>query len=360
MLTDIFADRYAKRVLWEQFTEAEAKLLVQCFRIISEQLIPYWIDGKESEIAKPKWKSLHDRLSMELGLGELAPRYYSYQTTWMGKSYTQSGFWTMDKVCKDFVCAKYTEAVSADRFMKERVSFVELAFRLREEEIAALDRELPAKLAAARLEDQTSPARGLRLPGSRADGLKAHHESLYARFRRDVEELNERFRRAGARLNYHNGFIQVAADELIEQQVERPFWELVADPIWQNVDLDMKEALDRRDANDKDPVFYAARALESAIKIISDQKGWTHGGEKGAHNYIDNLASARNGAFLRDWERDALKQFFTKIRNPFGHGAGSDAMPELTPEQTDWAIETCMSWIKSLVQRMKRDTQTRV
>ena len=140
----------------------------------------------------------------------------------------------------------------------------------------------------------------------------------------------------------------------MEAQIERAFWEVVAAPLWKNVDIDMKEALDRRDANDRDPAFYTARALESAIKIISDQQGWTHGGEKGAHHYIDNLGSKKNGAFIKDWERDALKSFFTAIRNPFGHGPGSAEMPQLTLEQTNWAIETCMSWIKNLVQRMSR------
>jgi hypothetical protein len=182
MLTDVFADRYAKRVLWEQYTETEARLLTQCFRIIAEQLIPYWFNGKESDTAKVKWKSLHDRLSMELGLDELAPRYYSFQTTMMGKSYTQSGFWTMDKVCKDFVCAKYTGAVSPDRFMKERISFVELAFRLREEELAALNQDLTAKLAGAKLQDQIGPPSGLQLPGSPADRLKGYYDSLNADF----------------------------------------------------------------------------------------------------------------------------------------------------------------------------------
>ena len=160
------------------------------------------------------------------------------------------------------------------------------------------------------------------------------------------------FRLAGTRLNYHNGFIQVATDQLVEEQIERAFWAVVADPLWKNVDIDMKEALDRRDANDRDPAFYAARALESAIKIISDQKGWTHGGEKSAHSYIDNLGSKKNGAFIKDWEREALKSFFTAVRNPFGHGPGSAEMPELMVEQTSWAIETCMSWIKGLVQRI--------
>jgi hypothetical protein len=351
MLTDIFADRYEKRPIWDGFTNTEAKLLTQCFRIVSDQLIPYWIDGKESETAKVKWKAVHDRLSMELGLQELAPRYYSFQTNVMGKPTTQSGSWTMDKVCRDFVLAPYREGVDADRFIKERVSFVELAFRIREEEIAAANKALPGQLLEAGLREARKSG-ALRLPGSWVDSLKSINETINKQFAQNVEELNERLRRAGTALNYHNGFIQIAVDPLIEEQIERPFWALVADPLWKNVDLDMKEAIDRRDANDKDPAFYAARALESAIKIISDTKGWTHGGEKGAHNFIDNLASAKNGHFVGGWERDFLKAFFTEIRNPFGHGAGNQQMPELTPQQTDWAIETCMSWVNSLVSRL--------
>jgi hypothetical protein len=271
----------------------------------------------------------------------------------MGKPYTESGLWSYDKICRDFVCAKYTRDVSPDRFMKERVSFVELAFRLCEEELLALNLELPKTIEAVKLQDSLPQTRGLRIPGIPVEKIKASNASLNASFKACVDELNERFRRAGTQLNYHNGFIQVATDPLVEKQIERAFWEIVADPLWKNIDIDMKEALDRRDANERDPAFYAARALESAIKIISDQKGWTHGGEKGAHNYIDNLSSKNNGAFINEWERDALKKFFTTIRNPFSHGPGSDEMPQLTLEQTNWAIETCMSWIKSLVQRME-------
>ena len=114
----------------------------------------------------------------------------------------------------------------------------------------------------------------------------------------------------------------------------------------------MKEAFDRRDGRDRDPALYAAKALESTIKIISDDKGWTHGGEKGAHSYIDNLGSEKNGRFVTPWERDALKAFFTFVRNPLGHGPGNEPMPELSAQQTDWAIETCMSWIKTLIGRL--------
>lgn len=84
MLTDIFAARYAKRTLWEQCTETETRLLTQCFRIIAEQLIPYYdAKGQESETGKKKWKTLHDNLSLELGLNKLAPKGYSFQSTVM-------------------------------------------------------------------------------------------------------------------------------------------------------------------------------------------------------------------------------------------------------------------------------------
>lgn len=353
MLTDIFASRYAKRILWEQYTETETKLLTQCFRIIGEQLMPYYDgSGNESETGKRKWKSVHDRLSMELGLHELSPKAYFVQSTVMGQPHTTTGLWHMIEVCKNFICAKYTGEVSADRFVKERISFIELAFRLREEELADLDRERPTILGGKNFDDLIDFGRGIRIPGKPGEGRRALNKSLKAVFAKYVDELNERFRQGGTQLNYHNGFIQVAADERVEHQVERPFWAAVGDPIWRNVDIDMKEALDRRDGNEKDPAFYAARALESTIKIISDQKGWTYGGERGAHSYIDNLGSAKNGAFLKNWETELLKAFFTKVRNPLGHGPGSSPMPELTVQETNWVIETCMSWIKSLIQRI--------
>ena len=67
-----------------------------------------------------------------------------------------------------------------------------------------------------------------------------------------------------APLTYHNGFIQFALDQQIEKHIAKPFWDLVAAPPWKNVDIDMKEALDRRDSNDKDPAIFAAKASSKA------------------------------------------------------------------------------------------------
>ncbi|MBK5956833.1 hypothetical protein CCR97_01170 [Rhodoplanes elegans] len=149
-------------------------------------------------------------------------------------------------------------------------------------------------------------------------------------------------------INYHNGFIQLVFDEITNQEVEKPFWRLVSDPKWQNVDYDMKDAIDRRDTQGRDPALYAGKALESTIKIISNERGLSTGRERGAKNYIDNL---RSGGILEAWEAETLEVFFKHVRNPLSHGPGAEELTSLSIPQTNWAIESCMSWIKSLIQR---------
>jgi hypothetical protein len=151
---------------------------------------------------------------------------------------------------------------------------------------------------------------------------------------------------------FHNGLLQRTDDALTTKQTSEPFWEIVRGPKWSNVDMDMKEAFDRRDTGGRDAVLYALKALESTIKIISDERGWTRGNEKGAANYIDNLVSAANGRFIAVWEAEALKLLFRELRNPQGHGAGSQPPPTLSTTQVTWTIESSMSWIKSLIRRM--------
>ncbi|WP_454834610.1 AbiJ-NTD4 domain-containing protein [Pseudomonas lini] len=353
MLTDIFAHRYLDHPIWVEYTDIEQRLLNQVFGVVKEALPYYNSEGKEIEANKPKWKSLHDQIARELGLDELSKRYYSFtQKNGLGQERPVQGSWSWDYVCEQFVKAQYPIGhPDADRFVKERLSFIELAMRMRGAEIEQLNIRQPQTLAEAALRDRM-PSHGARIPGSSVDGVKAWHQTQNATYDAQVSELNERFRRARAPLTYHNGFIQVSMDEVIEQNIAKPFWDLVAAPLWKNVDIDIKEAIDRRDSNDKDPALFAAKALESAIKIVSDTKGWTRGTESGASNYIDNLVSKANGNYLAVWEGDMLRDYFRKVRNSLGHGPGSEPMPVLSTPQTDWAIETAMSWVRTLVRRM--------
>lgn len=350
MLIDIFLRRYHRTVLRDAFEQRDSRLLVQGFRILAEDMYPYYQNGKEDSRGVAFWTSLHSRLSRELGVQELSKQWYSYTTKWNGNDHWHTNKHTMIKVCENWLMQPVMGA--PDTHIKERLSLIELGFRERESEINAMNAQpvvapqisTPPPSLASRTFSLAVPDDG----GARVRQFRAEKTAI---FRASVDELNARFRQADYALNYHNGFIQVLTDDLIQRQVETPFWNLVSTPEWSNVDLDMKEALDLRDSDGGDPAFYAARALESTIKIISAQKRWTHGKEKGAHNYIDNL-SAKTHGFITPWEGASLKEFFTHVRNPLGHGAGSEQMPSLSPPQTEWAIEFSMSWIKNLIRRL--------
>lgn len=60
MLTDIFAERYSSRVMWDHIGHIETKLLTQSFRIVVEQLFPT-INGMG---ASTTWRSPNGHLSM--------------------------------------------------------------------------------------------------------------------------------------------------------------------------------------------------------------------------------------------------------------------------------------------------------
>jgi len=351
-LTDNFAHRYANLVIWDEYTEEVRRLLHQSIGILKD-LFPYHKpDGKLDESQKATWKQLHDSMSRELGVKELSPVWYSYQQAGSGgHSYTHAGSYNWDKVCETYMTQPFAGRQNPDRFIKERLSLVEVGLRYRAQQIAveiALSKG-PFTVAGARAAGTLSQGR---LQSLIFSGTQTKTDIKNFTFTWHVEEFNERLRRAGAPLSYHNGFIQLTDDQKIEVEIAKPFWAIVSDSMWKNVSIDMAEALDHRDNGGKDPALYAAKALESAIKIISDVKGLTTGNEKGAANYIDNLVSQKNGRFIDVWESVLLKEYFSKVRNTVSHGAGSEPMPTFSLEQTNWVIESAMSWVRSLIKRM--------
>ena len=352
-LTDNFAHRYANLVLWDEYTEEVRRLLHQSIDILKD-LFPYYThERKVDERQKATWQKLHDLMCRELGVKELSAVWFSYPTAgFNGQSSTYTGQHAWVSVCETFMTKAFAGQQNPDRFIKERLSLIELGLRHRALQVALENAGLGRAIAEARARDEAPRLRGMVVPGSAVSGVQARSDTMNRIFNAHVAEFNERLRRAGAPLSYHNGFIQVMNDQQIEAQIAKPFWDLVADPMWANVSIDMAEALDHRDGGGKDPAFYASKALESAIKIISDVKGLTTGNEKGAANFIDNLVSQKNGRFIDVWEANLLKEFFGKVRNTIGHGPGSEPMPALSLEQTNWTIENAMSWVRSLVRRM--------
>lgn len=230
-----------------------------------------------------------------------------------------------------------------DSFIKLRLSLLELLFREAE---AMLREYAPTNDVASwwtLLQKRTYPPKN-----AVEDALQATMAGIV--------ELNARFKEAGLPFEYHNGLIQRIYDDLTTNEIERPFWSLVSDPRFGNVDSEMKEALDRRDSGKGDAAFHALKALESMLKILSDDLGRTRNSEKGAADFVDNLVSSKLGRYIDIWESDAIKSLFREIRNPLGHGSGNAQPLALSSEQTNWVIENAMSWIKSLVRRKSQPT----
>jgi hypothetical protein len=318
MIHDVFVTRYPNPIyLGEHPTPAMHQLFIQVAHIVFADLQP------TLKLNQPFFKGVHDVLAREIAAGRL---------------YDAS---TYDAVCSEFLTERYDlwndRHGTADQFLKARLSLVELIFRAAEEILLA-----PSA-------DATS---GFARLWSRPPIQVSSERTARTALNSSIRELNDRFRRANMPLHYHNGLLQFAQDELTETRNAEPCWSLLNEPKWANVDRELKEAWDATDNGRSDAAFYAAKALESTIKIISDERGWTTGSERGAANYIDNLASKRSGQFIAQWESELLKALFTYIRNPQGHGAGSKPPLILAPHQTAWAIETVMTWVKSLIRRL--------
>lgn len=329
MLTDTFHERYNGVPLWTHFREPERKFLVQGFRIISEQLLPFYNDkGEVNKSNETIWKVIERKLSMELGVESLS-------ATWIN---THKYPWV--DVCKNFVLTQ-PPVTHEDEYMKQRVSFFELAFRETRANIEYRFSDVVYNYE--RIGQRDLNAFNKQWGARKTWALKGFDDS--------VHELNTRFRQAGIALSYHNGFVQQSGDQMIAATIEAPFWDLVSSPKWKNVETDMLEAVDRRDSQDRDPALYASKALESTIKIISSEQGWTHGKEGGVHNFLENLGK-KTSKFIDPWEMEQMKIYFTHVRNPLGHGPGDEPMPQLTNSQTNWAIEFAMIWIKSLISRL--------
>ena len=316
---------------------------------------PLWLGfpvEKESETVETALKGVHDVLALELGREFLSDRWWFRKYTFQGNEQQQAHKNTYATICKNFLVQIPQDLSQGDQWIKDRLSLVELAFRKRGLEIHDANQNLPIAIQKAEAMPLISSPGRLVVPGHRGDAVKVHNARINATFKELVSDLNDRLRLALYPLNYHNGFIQMSGDAGTEKQVAAPFWTAVGGTEWENVDRQMKEAIDRRDQADRTAAFHAVCALESAIKIICGQKGWTTGKEKGASDYINHLNSKTHGRFIEPWEAEMLKMMFGEARNPFAHGPGQEPMPMMSAAQTDWVIDTAMSWTRNLIRRL--------
>lgn len=317
VIADVFYRRYKDPLFRSRGAPDEWLLLFrQVVPLIAEDVLPRVVH------ANTFMETVHNRLARELGFARLAHR---------GDATSAALTFLVDEFVSD-------RDRSPDHYCKIRLSLIEILFR-----------ELESLLGSAEAPPQSAPLQPMFPVSSDRSAFIWGDDAPSVRAA--IAELNDRMRSLGLGFHYHNGFIQKASADTTQRVVDEPFWALVSGPRWRNVDSDMKEAIDRRDQNKPDAPFYALKALESTLKIISDAKGLSSGKETGAAAFIDNLVGKSRGQMIEAWEADILKALFRHVRNPQGHGPGSQSPLVLSPSQTDAVIESAMVWVKSLARR---------
>jgi hypothetical protein len=168
-----------------------------------------------------------------------------------------------------------------------------------------------------------------------------------------VDELNERFRRAGFGYRYERGKIIRIDSELLHQEVTLPALALLSDPRFAGADQEFRAAHDHLKAGEyKDCAVDALNALESTMKAICDAKGWKY--DKGARARDLVKLLRREGLFPEFAERSfdqliaTLQSGLPTVRNTSGaHGQG--ATPVDTPAYVaQYALNLAASKIRLL------------
>ena len=335
-LTDIFARRYEDYPLITNYTEGERRFLFQAWTICRRDVLPLERGPGALREANQGYERAHTLLAHELGIPHLADPIGNSGNAF--REFQRS----YDQLCELFLTQGPSRGSGADIHFKIQLSLVELLFRTRWQQIEA-NRQSLAQRAVRQ-----------HWSGDRFTVETQNADEVQSWYQEGVDELNQRFRLERFPLEYHNGYVQVSEDGRIRAEIETPFWGTVARAPWETLSAEMAEAVDARDNGRRDAAFRAVCALESAMKVVARNRNWTKAKEPtGVGSWMRLLGEAHTGPFYADWECTVLNQLIQQARNPFGHGAGQDPVPELPAEQTRWAIESCMSWIKLTIARFE-------
>ena len=151
-----------------------------------------------------------------------------------------------------------------------------------------------------------------------------------------IEDLNERFRRAGVGYQFEGGQIFRVDSEFIHSEVVRPALRFLHQPGFEGPREEFLRAHACYRAGDtKDAVTNANNAFESTLKAICEQRRWKY--PKGARA-SDLLKIVRDQGLLPDYLDNSfdqlaatLKSGLPKVRGEEGaHGQG--AAPRKTPD----------------------------
>lgn len=239
----------------------------------------------------------------------------------------------------------------------EKLSFLEILFRDAEshllDETSFIEKKLPEYQARSEHIKNLSEEKKTKFHNDGEENIASSIpvlESKKSALTVIRTEVNQRAKMHSLDFSYHNGFFQKSDNPAIEEKIMSTFWELVSKQKYKNIETDMLKAYDLYDSNDRDAPLYAAKALESMLKIVCLEKNFTSNSNKPAGFYLDMLNKKENGPVILNEEKEELVSMF-RIRNSHGHGPGENPMPSLTAQQTIRYINASAVWVVNLSKR---------
>lgn len=219
-----------------------------------------------------------------------------------------------DRVSKD----------EAEIFLKERMSFVEVFFQVIEDHVRKDLSEFPDS-------------------DIRQDNVKAL-ESW-------VSEINGRLRKGSIPFHYQSGFLLPSSDKLISEKVEEPFWDIIADPKWNQTLQHMMESVDQQLSNPSTAANEAQLALESVLNEFFGKDGG---------NIPAKTSNLLRKKIISPHEKSMIDEFFSRVRNQASHAknASEPGSPvKRNYEEAEWITGFCMYTIRRIIVGNKLDPQ---
>ncbi len=173
-----------------------------------------------------------------------------------------------------------------------------------------------------------------------------------------IDELNERFRRAGVGYQFEDGKIFRVDSELVHREIVRPVLRYLHERGFEGPREEFLQAhAHYRSGETRDAIVDANNAFESTLKAICDQRQWAY--DRGGRA-SDLLKVVRVNGLLPDYLDPSfdqlagtLKSGLPKVRNEVGaHGQG--ARPRETPDYVAaYALHLAAAKILFLVEAHK-------
>ena len=314
-LSDIFYDRYKDMVLlddksgsdWIRQFDEYYKFFGSFSMLVREDFLHRFKDYSMDNVSFPNGaiRKTMVIISKEIGRGDLflpgggyfEESYVIGLLDWMSSH---------DKI----------NIKEAEIFLKERLSFVEVFFRVIENRVS---RDLSIFSDSSTYQDNAKAVEDW------------------------VSELNSRLRKGSIPFQYQGGFLFPSSDKLISEKVEEPFWDIIASPKWNQTMQHMREAVDQQISNPSTAASEAQLALESVLNEFADR--WT----KTIHAKTSILLEKK---IISNHEQFMIDEFFSRVRNQSSHakGASEPGSPvKRSYEEAEWIIGFCMYTIRRII-----------